>query len=392
MITKLLNSVKKPMASIPGSDIAIHPTTLKSPTEVVYVEYEPGQPLPPKPGDDWTRFVCISDTHNRSFPVPDGDVLLHSGDLTDLGRLSDFKLTMNWLYSLTHKTKIIIAGNHDLALHKDWYETHYTRFHGKSNKQDYDAIHDLLTGSKARKTGIVYLEDESYTFRTKEGGREWSVYGSPWSPWFHNWAFNYTAEEAEALVAKFPKTDILLTHGPPYHIFDRTNTNDLPGCPALRRRLPSLRPRIHLFGHIHEDHGARIHGWKEDPSSSSDPSFADLPPMHALSLLELEAEREMLEDESEHELPEDESDPERRSQYDPGHPPPTHDEDLKNAKERTVFVNAAAWPMGKLAWREVKGEGETDDDGDVNMGNAPKKTKTPFGGPGFQPVVVDLKD
>lgn len=68
-----------------------------------------------------------------------------------------------------------------------------------------------------------------------------------WSPWFHNWAFNYGAEEAEreftsfsfiihslmsyfaALIAKFPKTDILLTHGPPYHIFDRTNTNDLPG-------------------------------------------------------------------------------------------------------------------------------------------------------------------
>ena len=81
---------------------------------------------------------------------------------------------------------------------------HYTRFHGKGKKQvrtvpfalpsppvfssyllsfyvfkDYDAIHDLLTGSKARKSGIVYLEDESYTFRTKEGGRERSVYGSP---------------------------------------------------------------------------------------------------------------------------------------------------------------------------------------------------------------------
>lgn len=45
--------------------------------------------------------------------------------------------------------------------------------------QDYDAIYELLTGPKARKAGIVYLEDESYAFRTKEGGREWSVYGSP---------------------------------------------------------------------------------------------------------------------------------------------------------------------------------------------------------------------
>ena len=67
--------------------------------------------------------------------------------------------------------------------------------------------------------------------------------------------------------------------------------------------------------------------------------------MHALNLLDPEAERELYKDEN---------DPESRLQYDPGRPPPTHDEDLKTAKERTVFVNAAAWPMGKLAWREVK--------------------------------------
>ena len=67
--------------------------------------------------------------------------------------------------------------------------------------------------------------------------------------------------------------------------------------------------------------------------------------MHALNLLDPEAERELFENES---------DPESRLQYDPGRPPPTHDEDIKRAKERTVFVNAAAWPMGKMAWREVK--------------------------------------
>lgn len=78
---------------------------LKSPTEIVHLEYTPGE-LPPKPSDEWTRFVCISDTHSRSFDVPDGDVLLHSGDLTNTGTVSGFEITMEWLYKLPHKTKM----------------------------------------------------------------------------------------------------------------------------------------------------------------------------------------------------------------------------------------------------------------------------------------------
>ncbi|TRM64704.1 Metallo-dependent phosphatase-like protein [Schizophyllum amplum] len=338
------------MSGAPGSDLFINPETLRSQTEVVYTEYDPSEALPPKPGDDWTRFVCISDTHNRTFPVPDGDVLLHSGDLTDVGRLSDFQVTMSWLYKLPHKTKIVIAGNHDLTLHKDWYEKNFHRFHGGANKQNYAEIHELMTGDKARKSGIVYLEDEYFTFRTKEDGREWSVYGSPWSPWFYNWAFNYKEEEAKELVGKFSKADILLTHGPPHHVFDRTNGGDLPGCKELSRRLPSLRPRIHLFGHIHEDHGARIHPWKL-AGAAIDGEYASLPPMHNLVRSE--------------------------DEEDPGHVPPAHQQDLDASQERTVFVNAAAWPMGRLSQRIAK---------------SGMRATAPFGGPGFQPVVVDLKD
>lgn len=32
-----------------------------------------------------TRFVCISDTHNRNVKLPKGDVLIHAGDITNLG-------------------------------------------------------------------------------------------------------------------------------------------------------------------------------------------------------------------------------------------------------------------------------------------------------------------
>jgi hypothetical protein len=79
------------------------PIVIMSPTAVVHLEYD----LDLSPSQNgWTRFVCISDTHARSFPVPPGDVLLHSGDLTNTGTYQEFELTMNWLYGLPHKNKM----------------------------------------------------------------------------------------------------------------------------------------------------------------------------------------------------------------------------------------------------------------------------------------------
>jgi hypothetical protein len=85
----------------------LQPLTLSSPTSRVHIEYDPDK-LEPKPAgpDSWTRFVCISDTHSKTFDVPEGDVLLHSGDLTRTGKLEDFEKTLEWLYELPHKVKM----------------------------------------------------------------------------------------------------------------------------------------------------------------------------------------------------------------------------------------------------------------------------------------------
>ena len=81
---------------------------LTSPSEIVHLEYNPAT-LPPRPSDEWTRFVCISDTHSRTFNnVPDGAVLLHAGDLTNTGTVKDFQKTMEWLYNLPHKIKMSV--------------------------------------------------------------------------------------------------------------------------------------------------------------------------------------------------------------------------------------------------------------------------------------------
>lgn len=293
-----------------GGAAGDHGTTLHSPTAIVHLEYDSSNP-PPIPSSAWTRFVCISDTHSRMVHVPSGDVLLHSGDLTAVGTYSDFHRTMDWLADLPHPTKIIIAGNHDLPLdhHDDWYDNNYTRWH-HTQKQNIGLIQDLVQGHKASRAGVVYLEDDVHQFQAKENGRTWSVYGSPWSPYFHNWAFNYhRGEEADKLVAAFPKTDILLTHGPPYLIFDTTVTNEHVGCESLAARLSDLRPRLHAFGHIHESHGALIHDWSAADETSSGNNQESI------------------------------------------------------SMNQTVFVNAANWPMGPKAQRPGGGR--------IQFGEAP---------------------
>lgn len=68
---------------------------------------------PPRhPGVGWTRFVCISDNHSHVFPVPPGDVLLHSGDLSAHGTLRDLEVTLDWLKTLPHPVKLYAPPVH----------------------------------------------------------------------------------------------------------------------------------------------------------------------------------------------------------------------------------------------------------------------------------------
>ncbi|KAI0053759.1 Metallo-dependent phosphatase [Auriscalpium vulgare] len=256
-------STRLPTLNIPNPvpDGVSPPPVSVIPGAVVHSLYDPHN-VPPKPADGrhWTRFICISDTHEQIFPIPDGDVLLHSGDLTSTGMFRGVLKTMDWLCSLPHPKKIIIAGNHDLTFHKDWYKTEWIRWH--RTEQDPNAIMYFAVGPQAKEAGLVYLENEVHEFQLRPNGRVWSVYGSPWTPEFYNWAFNYNrGQQADEIVSSFPKTDILLTHGPPYSILDMTNGQTHVGCESLLARLPALRPRLHVFGHIHEAHGVQIGEW-----------------------------------------------------------------------------------------------------------------------------------
>ncbi|MCU0866457.1 MAG: metallophosphoesterase, partial [Planctomycetes bacterium] len=97
----------------------------------------------------------------------------------------------------------------------------------------------------------TYLEDSEVTV---DGVRIW---GSPWQPWFYDWAFNL--ERGPAIAAKWDRIpagiDVLVTHGPPAGILDRTDQGDAVGCADLLAAVRRVRPKLHVFGHIHEAYG-----------------------------------------------------------------------------------------------------------------------------------------
>ncbi len=103
--------------------------------------------------------------------------------------------------------------------------------------------------------GLTYLQDEACEI---EGVR---VFGSPWSPAHGDWAFQ--ADRGEPLRQKWQRipdnTQILITHGPPRGILDRHVSGVPLGCEQLRERVLRLRPRLHLFGHVHESRGTHRH-------------------------------------------------------------------------------------------------------------------------------------
>jgi len=216
-------------------------------------------PIPPHPGPQWTRFVLISDTHSRTkLQVPEGDVLIHAGDLSTRGTPSQLKPTADWLCSLTHPKKIVIAGNHDFCLDLSFVRLS-SKFGwiGAQSEEDYHSGRELFLGRKAIEAGIVYLEHEGFEL-VLSNGRLWKIFGSPCTPVYGSGAFQYMrGHNADEKWKKIPKsTEILITHGPPNNILGKTRRGVFSGCESLSNRLKKLGSlRMLVCGHIHEAAG-----------------------------------------------------------------------------------------------------------------------------------------
>jgi predicted phosphodiesterase len=198
------------------------------------------------------RFVCISDTHGMHGQIPrlpKGDVLIHAGDFSSTGEVRQIESFEAWLSGLPYEHKIVIAGNHDITFHEQFYEKSWKRFHHHLQ----DAAH--ARAALAESEFVTYLEDSE----TSVYGLR--IYGSPWQPEFCDWAFNLPRGRPCAdKWAQIPDgIDILITHGPPQGHGDLALGGHRAGCEDLLQRVRKLRPRAPrwcVFGHIHEGYGA----------------------------------------------------------------------------------------------------------------------------------------
>jgi Icc-related predicted phosphoesterase len=222
---------------------------------------------------DTIRFVAVSDTHglHRKVTVPSGDVLLHTGDFTDVGQPEQVADFHKWLAEQPHAFKIVIAGNHDLTMDAQYYlEIGAKRFHRslveKGQQYDPHAVRDILVNS----TEVIYLEDTMFeiptatiTGNTSFARHSIKVWGSPYQPEFGNWAFNLQRGKAtQSKSQQIPtETDILMTHGPPLGRGDLCSHGGRAGCiDTLREVQNRVKPALHVFGHIHEGYGATYDG------------------------------------------------------------------------------------------------------------------------------------
>lgn len=185
---------------------------------------------------------CVSDLHGYLPELEGGDLLILAGDYTANDRIQGWNKFFDWLDNQNYRKKIMIAGNHDNFC-KSW---------ATSN----DSIHDILAG----KPSVSYLCDSGEEF---EGLKIW---GSPWSKTFpginpHCCAFTVDTDEqlAEKWVLIPPDTDILITHSPSFGNFDIVQSGESVGSLALWIMCLGIKPKLHVFGHIHEAYGEAKH-------------------------------------------------------------------------------------------------------------------------------------
>lgn len=179
------------------------------------------------------RIVCLSDTHGHheklTARLPPGDILVHTGDFCTSGAEGQFRSFAHWFLRQPHPHKVLVAGNHDICLERD-----------------------LDLARRRLGEGAVYLFDQE----AEVAGLRF--YGAPWQPAFFDWAFNLPrgGPELREKWARIPEgLDVLLTHGPPLGLLDWVPGKGMVGCEELRNAVTRARPRLHIFGHIHEGTG-----------------------------------------------------------------------------------------------------------------------------------------
>lgn len=184
---------------------------------------------------------CISDLHGELPTLEGGDMLIIAGDMTGSDKVIQWKNFFDWFEDQDYKKKVFIGGNHD------------------------NYLTACLSSSKAEDMG---LREELWYDYLCDTGTEYEgikIWGSPWTKTFkginpHCTAF--TCASDEEICQKWhlipENIDILVTHSPPYFVLDQNKHGEHCGSTSLHNELMRIKPKFHIFGHIHENGGKKM--------------------------------------------------------------------------------------------------------------------------------------
>lgn len=178
------------------------------------------------------KICCVSDLHGHLPSIPDCDLLLVAGDL------------------------VPTCAHHPLSGRR-WLDTSFRSWLEQLANRDIEVVgiagnHDFVFESRCHNFRIplpwYYLEEDSFEIR---GLR---IYGLPHQLRFGDYAFNLDEPDLAARYSQIPDVDVLLTHGPPLGLGDKTRGRHV-GSPSLLQWIRTNKPRLVVTGHIHGGYG-----------------------------------------------------------------------------------------------------------------------------------------
>lgn len=208
------------------------------------------------------KIDCIADLHGNYPDLEGGDLLIVAGDLTARHTDGEFLEFCEWLDNQRYTEVIVIAGNHDTMLFKKDTETIVDTL--KPYKYLCDSGTEIQWSEPTlTKDGLEHAPS-NYSFANKK----LKIWGSPWTPQFPNMnphCMAFTRPYMQSLKDRWDlipdDTDILITHGPPNGILDKVKRDynaSVGDMDLLRAVKDRIRPKLHVFGHIHEGYGQFI--------------------------------------------------------------------------------------------------------------------------------------
>jgi len=181
------------------------------------------------------KLVILSDNHsNYDFEVPDGDVLIHAGDFSYMGRNEEIIEFTEWMKSQDKfDYRLWVPGNHEVGIEKN-YQYYVDFIEAESNSI---CIHN----KEIEIDGLKFM-------------------GTGNTPTFGRWAFMKDDDQRKRYWEIAPDDiDVLVTHGPPFGLLDTidvSGNSEKLGCIHLRKYIERVKPKLACWGHIHGSGGS----------------------------------------------------------------------------------------------------------------------------------------